>query len=150
MPSPLFFASSSIGEKRPFNKVFNIDCRPLANDHAKKDVGEKKFDKTFINTRPLADNHAEKEVDLSFAGYKCSKRVKLNRPWQIELLEWRFAGIVEIILLTAAIFWDSILCLACATRSISPKKWALREETFLVPYSKSAYSQSGLIRHLGS
>ena len=38
-PSPLLFPSSSIGEKRPFNKAFNIDCRPLADDHAGEDVG---------------------------------------------------------------------------------------------------------------
>ena len=78
-PSPLLFPSSGIGEKRPFDKAFNIDCRPLADDHAGEDVGERKFDKTFINTRPLADNHAEEEVDLSFAGCGCSPGVKLNR-----------------------------------------------------------------------
>ena len=112
-PSPLLFPSSGIGEKRPFDKAFNIDCRPLADDHAGKDVGERKFDKTFINTRPLADNHAEEEVDLSFAGCGCSSGVKLNRPWQIELLEQRLACIVETIPLTAAIFWDPnfVLCL---------------------------------------
>ena len=105
-PSPLLFPSSDIGEKRPFDKALNIECRPLADDHAGKDVSQRKFDKTFINTRPLADNHAEEEVDLSFAGCGCSPGVKLNRPWQIELLERRPACIVEIILLAAAIFWD--------------------------------------------
>ena len=54
----------------------------------------------------MADNHAEKEVDLSFAGCGCSLGVKLNRPWQIELLEQRPACIVETIPLAAAIFWD--------------------------------------------
>ena len=69
-------------------------------------IGEKKLDKIFINTRPLADNHAEEEVDLSFAMCGCPPTVKLNRPWQIELLERRPAYIVETILLAAAIFWD--------------------------------------------
>ena len=78
----------------------------MADDHAGKDVGQSKFDKTFINALPLADNHAEKEVDLSFAGCGCSPGVKLNRPWQIELLERRPACIVETIPLAAAIFWD--------------------------------------------
>ena len=73
--SPLFFPSSDIGKKRPFDKAFNIDCRLLADDHAGEDVGKKKFDKTFINTRPLADNHAKKEVDLSYAGCGCSPEV---------------------------------------------------------------------------
>ena len=36
--SPLFFPSSGIGEKQPFNKVFNIDCRPLVDDHTGEDV----------------------------------------------------------------------------------------------------------------
>ena len=79
-PSPLLFPSSGIGKKRPFNKAFNIDCRPLADDHAGEDVGERKFDKTFINTWPLTNNHAEEEVDLSFAGCGYSLGVKLNRP----------------------------------------------------------------------
>ena len=86
-PSPLFFSFSGIGKKWPFDNAFNINCWPLANDHAKEDVGKRKFDKTFINSWPLANNHAKKEVDLSFAGCGCSPRVKLNRPWQIELLE---------------------------------------------------------------
>ena len=77
--SPLFFLSSSIGEKRPFYKVFNIDCWPLADDYIGKDVGKKKFDKNFINTWLLVNNHAKKEVDLSFAECKSSPAVKLNR-----------------------------------------------------------------------
>lgn len=103
-PSPLLFPSSSIGKKQPFNKAFNIDYRLLADNHAGKDIGKRKSDKIFINTRPLANNHAKKKVDLSFAGCKCSPRVKLKRSWQIELLEWRPAYIVEIILLAVTIF----------------------------------------------
>ena len=111
-PSPLLFPSSSIDEKRPFDMAFNINCRPLADDHAGKDVGQRKFDKTFSNSRPLANNHAKEEVDLGFAECGYSPGVKLNRPWQIELLERRPVCIVETISLAAAIFWDPnfVLC----------------------------------------
>ena len=54
--SPLFFPSSGIGKKRPFDKAFNINCRPLA------------------------DNHAGEDVNLSFAECQCSPAVKANRP----------------------------------------------------------------------
>ena len=50
-------------------------------------ISERKVDKTFINTWPLANNHAKEEVDLSFALYGYPPTVKLNKPWQIELLE---------------------------------------------------------------
>ena len=105
-PSPLFFPSSGIGKKRLFDKAFNINCWPLADDHAGEDVGKRKFNKTFINTRLLTNNHAKDKVDLSFAGCGSSPGVKLNRPWQIELLEQRPACIVETIPLAAAIFWN--------------------------------------------
>ena len=105
-PSPLLFPSSGIGEKRPFDKAFNIDCQPLADNYVGKDVGKRKFDKTFISTWPLTNNHVKKEVDLRFAGCRCSLGAKLNRPWQIELLEQRSACIVETISLAAVIFWD--------------------------------------------
>ena len=54
----------------------------------------------------MANNHAKKEVDLSFVGCGYLSALKLNRPWQIELLEQRPAHIVEIILLAAAICWN--------------------------------------------
>ena len=69
-------------------------------------IGERKLDKTFINTWPLANNHAKEEGDLSFAMCECPSTVKLNRPWQIELLKRRPTYIVETITLAAAIFWD--------------------------------------------
>ena len=103
-PSPLLFLSSGIGEKRLFNKAFNINYWPLADDYAGEDIDKRKFDKTFINAWPLADKHAKEEVDLSFAGCGCSPGVKLNKPWQIDLLERRPAYIVKTIPLAAAIF----------------------------------------------
>ena len=131
--SPLFFPSSGIDEKQLFDKAFNIDCWSLPNDHAGKDIGERKFDKIFINIRLLVDNHAEEEVDLSFAGCGCSLGVKLNRSWQIELLEQRSACIVETIPLAAAIFWDPNF-VPCPNHTLNlAKKWASRQETFPVP-----------------
>ena len=67
-------------------------------------IGERKLDKTFINTWPLANNRAEEEVNLSFAVCGCLPAVKLNKPWYIELLEQRPTYIVGTILLAMAIF----------------------------------------------
>ncbi len=55
-PSPPLFPSNGLGEKRSFDKAFNLDSRPLADDR----TGE--------------------EVDLSFAGCQCLPAVKANRP----------------------------------------------------------------------
>ena len=132
-PSPLLFPSSGIGKKQLFDKAFNINCRPLANDNAGKDVGQRKFDKTFINTWPLADYHAEEEVDLSFIGCGCFLGVKLNKPWQIELLERRPACIIKTIPLAAAIFWDPNF-VPCSRPTLNlAKKWASKQENFLIP-----------------
>ncbi len=57
-PSPSFFSSNSIGKKRSFNKTFNLNCRPLADDY----IGD--------------------EVDLSFQYCQCPSTVKANRPWR--------------------------------------------------------------------
>ena len=43
---------------------------------------KRNFDTTFLNSCLLADNHNEEEIGLSFAGYKYSNAVKLNRLWQ--------------------------------------------------------------------
>ena len=67
-------------------------------------IGEKKFDKIFINTWPLANNHAKEKVNISIAGCGGPLAGKLNKPWQIEFLEWRPAYIVETIPLTAVMF----------------------------------------------
>ena len=69
-------------------------------------IGKRKYNKIFINTRLLVDNHNKKEGNLSFAICGYPPTVKLNKLWQIELLERRPAYIVEIIMLAAAIFWD--------------------------------------------
>ena len=79
--SPFFFPSSGIGKKRPFDRAFIINCWPLADEYVRKDVDQRKFDKTFINTWLLPNNHVEEQVDLSFAECGCSPGVKLNRPW---------------------------------------------------------------------
>ena len=114
------------------------------------DIGKKKFNKTFINTRPLANNHVEKKLNLSFARCGCPPAVKLNRSWQIELLEHKYSCMVETIPLVAAIFGDPNFELCLRHMLNLAKNWTSRQETFPVPLSKSAYSQFGLIGQLDS
>ena len=64
------------------------------------------FNTAFINSRLLAGNHDEKELDLSFAGSGCPALVKLNRSWQLDLLDPKPVCIIKAIPLTAASFWD--------------------------------------------
>ena len=81
VPFPVFFLSSH-GVKLLFNKIFDLDCWPLASDRS----GE--------------------EVDLSFVGCQCTQVVKDNKAWQQELLNSKTLYMVEVIPLAAAIFWD--------------------------------------------
>ena len=67
---------------------------------------KRKFDKIFINSEILANNYAKKEINLNFTWCGCLSAIELNRPWQIELFEWRSVYIIETILLAAAIYWD--------------------------------------------
>ena len=46
-----------------------------------------KNNKTFINTWPLADNHIKEDINLSFARCGYLPTIKLNKPWEIKLLE---------------------------------------------------------------
>ena len=56
--------------------------------------------------------------------------VKLNGPWQIELVERRPACIVETIILAAAIFWDLNFEL-CPRRTLNlAKKLGLKTRNF--------------------
>ena len=85
-------------------------------------IGKRKFDKIFINTRPLANNHAKKEVDLCFTMCGCPPAIRLNKPWQIEILEQRPACIVKMIPLAAAIFWDpNFVLYPCHTLKLATK-----------------------------
>lgn len=81
-PSRLLLPSSSIGEKRLFDMVFNLDCQSLANDHTGEDV------------------------NLSFLFCQCPPAVKANWPWQRKLLDQKAVCMVEAIPLAAAIFRD--------------------------------------------
>ena len=62
------------------------------------------FNIAFINSCPLASNHTWKEVDLSFAKCICLDAIKLNRLWQLELLDFKPVCIMKAISLTATIF----------------------------------------------
>lgn len=80
------------------------------------------FDIAFINSRPLAGNHAREEVDLSFAECGYPAAVKLNRSWQLELLDLKPVCIIETICLAAAIFWDTSFTLChCYTVKLAFK-----------------------------
>ena len=77
---------------------------PILDSLLKKSDCKRFFNTAFINSRPLATNHAAKEVDLSFVkcGYPAS--VKLNRLWQLELLDHKPVCIIEAIPLAVALF----------------------------------------------
>lgn len=80
------------------------------------------FDTTFINSHLLTGNHAQEEVDLSFAEYRYPIIVKLNRLWQLQLLDHKPVCRIEAILLAAAIFWDpSFAPCHCHTMKLASK-----------------------------
>ncbi len=80
------------------------------------------FDTTFINSRLLSGNHVAKEVDLSFGECGCLAPVKLNRSWQLELLDRKPVCIMEAIPLTAALFWDPLFApCPCHTMKLASK-----------------------------
>lgn len=62
------------------------------------------FDIAFINSRLLADNYTWEKLDLNFAKYSCPTAIKLNRLWQLELLNFKSVYIMETIPLAATIF----------------------------------------------
>ena len=64
------------------------------------------FNTAFINSHPLAGNHDQKEVDLSFGSCGCPVAVKLNRSWQLNLLDLKPVCIIKAIPLAVALFWD--------------------------------------------
>ncbi len=79
---PLLFLANRVSKKRSFDKAFNINGRPLAN------------------------NQFGKDVNLSLGGCQCPPAVKANRPWQQELLNPKTVYMVEVISLATTIFWD--------------------------------------------
>ncbi len=81
---------------------------PTVGPLLEKSNRKRLFDTAFINSRPLAGNHAAKEVDLSFGECGCPAPVKLNRSWQLELLDCKPVYIKEAIPLTAALFWEPL------------------------------------------
>ena len=85
------------------NNLYN----PTNNNKRKRD-----FNTAFINSRPLAGNYNQKEVDFSFTDCGCSNVVKLNRSWQLDLLDLTLVCIIEAILLAATQIWDPIF-VAC-------------------------------------
>lgn len=62
------------------------------------------FNTTFINSCLLANNYDPKKFDLSFSGCGYPNAVKLNRLWQLDLLDPQLVCIIEAILLAVALF----------------------------------------------
>ena len=80
------------------------------------------FDTTYINSRPLAGNHATKKVDLNFGESVICVPVRLNRSWQLELLNYKPVCIMEVISLTAALFWVPLFApCPCHTLNLASK-----------------------------
>lgn len=64
------------------------------------------FDKAFINSCPVAGNYVWEEVDWSFLKCGFPATTKLNRSWQLELLNFKPICIMESMPHTAAIIWN--------------------------------------------
>ena len=69
------------------------------------------FDTIFINSHLLITNYIVKEIDLSFGKCRHFTPVKLNRLWQLELLDYKLVCIIKAVFLVAAIFWDPLFIL---------------------------------------
>lgn len=79
---------------------------PTLGPISKKNDCQWPFNMIFINSRPLTINHTIKEVDLRFGKYECPILVKLNRLWQLELLNRKSVYIIEAIPLIATLLLD--------------------------------------------
>ena len=86
--------------------ALNLDNNNGLYNSTNKNKCKQGFNTAFIKSCPLASNHDQEELDLSFAGYRCPAVVKLNRSWQLDLLNLKPVCIIEAILLAAALFWD--------------------------------------------
>ena len=73
------------------------------------------FVTTFINSCPLAGNYDQEEMDLSFAGCRYPAAVKLNRSWQLDLLDLKSVCIIEAIRLQPPYFRTHLLRFIFAT-----------------------------------
>ena len=102
----------------------------------KKNNCKQLFNMAFINSRLFATNHAAKEIDLNFGEYGCPASVKLNRSWQLELLDCKPVCIIEAIFLAATLFWGLLfaLCLRYIMKLVS--KLGLRTENITNKFVK--------------
>ena len=78
---------------------------------SKKNNCKRFFGIAFTNSRLLAANHTTQEIDLSFEKYKCLALVKLNRLWQLELLDCKLICLIKVIFLDIALFGDPLFAL---------------------------------------
>lgn len=94
---PWSYISTSLAKLFCFFLVFGV-YNPTNNN--KRKWG---FNTTFINSCLLANNYDPKKFDLSFSGCGYPNAVKLNRLWQLDLLDPQLVCIIEAILLTVAL-----------------------------------------------
>lgn len=62
------------------------------------------LDTAFINSHPHANDYAVEEVNLNFIGCGYFITVKLNRFWQLDLLNLKPVYIIEALLLAVTLF----------------------------------------------
>ena len=116
-PLSLVLFQSTYGQKRTFNKAFDIDYRPLARDRNAK------------------------EVNLSFTGYQYPLIVKANREWQQELLNTKVVYMVEAIPLAAVFFQDPNFLL-CPRHILNlAKKLGLKNKNLKINLVKAQISE---------
>ena len=133
-PSPLKTFKRSLLDK-PWSHMSTSSAKPLcpfpalgpqnpdnnngSYNPTNKNKRKRGFDITFINSCPLAGNHDQEAVDLSFAGCLCPAAVKVNRSWQLDLLNPKPVCIIKAIPLAAALFWDPLFALCtCHTMKL--------------------------------
>lgn len=99
----------SISPTKPFYLFPTLDAYNSNNNNSlynsiNNNKRKQGFNTTFMNSCPLANNYNQTKVDLSFVGCKCFDAVKLNRSWQLDLLNSKPVCIIKTILLATTIF----------------------------------------------
>ena len=92
----------STSAAKPFCPFLAFGAYNPTNNNERK----RGFNTAFINSYSLAHNYNHKEMHLSFAGCRCLDVVKLNKLWQLNLLDPKLVCIIKAISLAATLFWD--------------------------------------------
>lgn len=111
-----------ISTSSTFYYLFSTPDLDLNNNNKCKQI----FDIVFINSHLLVSNHIIKQVDMSFVIYRYPAIIKLNRCWQLDLLDPKLVYIIKAIPLTIGLFWDLIFVLCPCHISKQGVKLSLR------------------------